>query len=154
MDVFTDCQGAPWLPLLYIAVNMCFNISALNLLKVSSALVSSLSITLSGNLSQLGNSTSKLVMFHLCFTTVCSATLNIHPHTSSSIYAGRFKFGCIFCHWCSGSFSGSHVIQLSSICRSTFQIRLEKLTNRNSHKCIFSSAVCNNSMHRNIGFYL
>lgn len=41
------CQGAPWVPLLYIAVNMAFNISSLSLLKQSSAIVSTLCITLS-----------------------------------------------------------------------------------------------------------
>ncbi|KAK8642699.1 hypothetical protein V6N13_012036 [Hibiscus sabdariffa] len=41
------CEGAPLLPLLYIATNMAFNISVLNLLKVSSAIVASLTVTLS-----------------------------------------------------------------------------------------------------------
>lgn len=36
------CDGAPLLPLLYIATNIAFNISVLNLLKISSAVVSSL----------------------------------------------------------------------------------------------------------------
>nr|CAB3466023.1 unnamed protein product [Digitaria exilis] len=40
-----DCGGAPFLPLLYIAVNMAFNISLLNLVKRSSALVASLTST-------------------------------------------------------------------------------------------------------------
>ncbi|KDP41501.1 hypothetical protein JCGZ_15908 [Jatropha curcas] len=41
------CDGAPWLPLLYIATNMAFNISLLNLVKISSAVVSSLAVMLS-----------------------------------------------------------------------------------------------------------
>ncbi|XVF39670.1 hypothetical protein PTKIN_Ptkin01aG0051800 [Pterospermum kingtungense] len=41
------CEGAPLLPLLYIIANMAFNISVLNLLKVSSAIVASLAVTLS-----------------------------------------------------------------------------------------------------------
>ncbi|WRX30289.1 Chloroquine-resistance transporter-like - like 1 [Theobroma cacao] len=41
------CEGAPLLPLLYIVTNMVFNISVLNLLKISSAVVSSLAVTLS-----------------------------------------------------------------------------------------------------------
>ncbi|KAM7257002.1 hypothetical protein ACFE04_012743 [Oxalis oulophora] len=41
------CAGAPWLPLLYIATNMTFNISVLSLLKYSSAVVSSLAVMLS-----------------------------------------------------------------------------------------------------------
>ncbi|KAE8684559.1 Cox19-like CHCH family protein [Hibiscus syriacus] len=41
------CEGAPLLPLLYIVTNMAFNISVLNLLKVSSAIVASLTVTLS-----------------------------------------------------------------------------------------------------------
>ncbi|KHG30118.1 Crt [Gossypium arboreum] len=45
------CEGAPLLPLLYIATNMAFNISVLNLLKVSSAIVASLTVTLSVPLS-------------------------------------------------------------------------------------------------------
>ncbi|XP_009414763.1 protein CLT2, chloroplastic [Musa acuminata AAA Group] len=45
------CEGAPLLPLLFIAMNMAFNISLLNLVKMSSALVSSLAITLAVPLS-------------------------------------------------------------------------------------------------------
>ncbi|KAJ3703407.1 hypothetical protein LUZ61_007112 [Rhynchospora tenuis] len=41
-----DCQGAPLLPLLFIATNMAFNISLLNLVKMTSALVASLAATL------------------------------------------------------------------------------------------------------------
>lgn len=44
----TGCDGAPWLPLLYIATNIIFNISALNLVKISSAVVASLTVMLSG----------------------------------------------------------------------------------------------------------
>nr|CAB3462180.1 unnamed protein product [Digitaria exilis] len=40
-----DCGGAPFLPLLFIVVNMAFNISLLNLVKRSSALVASLTST-------------------------------------------------------------------------------------------------------------
>ncbi|KAK4742637.1 hypothetical protein SAY87_000638 [Trapa incisa] len=47
----TGCDGAPWLPLLYIATNIIFNISALNLVKISSAVVASLTILLSVPLS-------------------------------------------------------------------------------------------------------
>ncbi|WCJ35677.1 CRT (chloroquine-resistance transporter)-like transporter 2 [Euphorbia peplus] len=42
-----ECNGAPLLPLLYIATNMAFNISLLNLMKISSAVVASLGVTLS-----------------------------------------------------------------------------------------------------------
>ncbi|XP_002969295.2 protein CLT2, chloroplastic [Selaginella moellendorffii] len=42
----SGCHGAPLIPLLYVAVNLAFNISALNLLKLSSAVVSSLCTTL------------------------------------------------------------------------------------------------------------
>ncbi|KAH9304004.1 hypothetical protein KI387_008408, partial [Taxus chinensis] len=45
-SVSKDCVGAPLLPLLFITVNMCFNISLLRLVKMSSAVVSSLSSTL------------------------------------------------------------------------------------------------------------
>lgn len=41
------CDGAPLLPLLFIVVNMGFNISLLHLLKISSAVVSSLASTFS-----------------------------------------------------------------------------------------------------------
>ncbi|CAN4104740.1 unnamed protein product [Withania somnifera] len=41
------CDGAPLLPLLFIIVNMGFNISLLHLLKISSAVVSSLASTVS-----------------------------------------------------------------------------------------------------------
>ncbi|KAL5764524.1 hypothetical protein ACOSP7_016877 [Xanthoceras sorbifolium] len=43
----SGCDGAPLLPLLFVLVNMGFNISLLNLLKISSALVSSLASTFS-----------------------------------------------------------------------------------------------------------
>ncbi|CAA6662993.1 unnamed protein product [Spirodela intermedia] len=42
-----SCEGAPLLPLLYMLVNITFNISLLSLVKISSALVSSLAATLS-----------------------------------------------------------------------------------------------------------
>ncbi|XP_058081218.1 protein CLT2, chloroplastic isoform X1 [Magnolia sinica] len=43
----TGCEGAPLLPLLYITINLAFNISVLYLVKISSAVVSSLAATLS-----------------------------------------------------------------------------------------------------------
>lgn len=46
-----DCKGAPFLPLLFILTNMAFNISLLNLVKMSSALLSSLAVTLAVPLS-------------------------------------------------------------------------------------------------------
>ncbi|XP_062210240.1 protein CLT2, chloroplastic-like [Phragmites australis] len=46
-----DCHGAPLLPLLYITLNMAFNISVLNLVKMSTALVASLTSTLAVPLS-------------------------------------------------------------------------------------------------------
>lgn len=46
----TDCGGAPFLPLLFVVVNMAFNISLLNLVKMSSALVASLTATSAGPL--------------------------------------------------------------------------------------------------------
>ncbi|KAG1342120.1 protein CLT2, chloroplastic [Cocos nucifera] len=42
----TGCEGAPLLPLLFIMMNMAFNISLLRLVKISSALVASLAATL------------------------------------------------------------------------------------------------------------
>ncbi|XP_010943152.1 protein CLT2, chloroplastic [Elaeis guineensis] len=42
----TGCEGAPLLPLLFIMMNMAFNISLLGLVKISSALVASLAATL------------------------------------------------------------------------------------------------------------
>ncbi|KAG8632794.1 hypothetical protein MANES_18G056700v8 [Manihot esculenta] len=41
------CDGSPLLPLLYVATNVAFNISLLNLVKISSAVVSSLAVMLS-----------------------------------------------------------------------------------------------------------
>ncbi|KAK9994266.1 hypothetical protein SO802_023969 [Lithocarpus litseifolius] len=41
------CDGAPLLPLLYIMINLAFNISVLNVVKISSAVVSSLTVMLS-----------------------------------------------------------------------------------------------------------
>ncbi|KQK23093.1 protein CLT2, chloroplastic [Brachypodium distachyon] len=46
-----DCHGAPLLPLLFITLNMAFNISVLNLVKMSTALVASLTATLAVPLS-------------------------------------------------------------------------------------------------------
>jgi hypothetical protein len=43
------CDGAPLLPLLFVLVNMGFNISLLHLLKISSAVVSCLASTFSGS---------------------------------------------------------------------------------------------------------
>ncbi|CAN6584222.1 hypothetical protein ACFX13_044965 [Malus domestica] len=43
----TGCNGAPLLPLLYIATNLFFNISLLNVVKISSAVVASLIVMLS-----------------------------------------------------------------------------------------------------------
>ncbi|XP_062208119.1 protein CLT1, chloroplastic-like isoform X2 [Phragmites australis] len=47
----SGCEGAPLLPLLFVLVNMGFNISLLHLLKISSAVVSSLASTFSVPLS-------------------------------------------------------------------------------------------------------
>lgn len=47
------CDGAPLLPLLFVIVNMAFNISLLHLLKISSAVVSCLASTFSGIVSLL-----------------------------------------------------------------------------------------------------
>ncbi|CAN6987235.1 hypothetical protein IGI04_001419 [Brassica rapa subsp. trilocularis] len=47
----SGCDGAPLLPLLYIATNLAFNISVLHLVKISSAIVSSLAVVLSVPLS-------------------------------------------------------------------------------------------------------
>ncbi|XP_021642411.2 protein CLT2, chloroplastic isoform X1 [Hevea brasiliensis] len=41
------CNGAPLLPLLYVTMNMAFNVSLLNLVKISSAVVASLAVMLS-----------------------------------------------------------------------------------------------------------
>ncbi|XP_020528009.1 protein CLT2, chloroplastic isoform X1 [Amborella trichopoda] len=49
--ILSGCEGAPLLPLLYIAANMAFNTSVLNLVKNSSAVVASLTVTLSVPLS-------------------------------------------------------------------------------------------------------
>ncbi|KAI3508964.1 hypothetical protein L1887_23987 [Cichorium endivia] len=43
----SGCEGSPLLPLLYIVNNIAFNISVLNLVKISSAVVSSLAVVLS-----------------------------------------------------------------------------------------------------------
>ncbi|KAK9070522.1 hypothetical protein SSX86_010924 [Deinandra increscens subsp. villosa] len=43
----SGCDGSPILPLLYIVNNIAFNISILNLVKISSAVVSSLAVVLS-----------------------------------------------------------------------------------------------------------
>jgi hypothetical protein len=43
----SGCEGAPWVPLLYVLVNMAFNVCSLSLLKHYSAIVSSLCVTLS-----------------------------------------------------------------------------------------------------------
>ncbi|KAK3425717.1 protein CLT2, chloroplastic [Eucalyptus grandis] len=43
----TGCDGAPWLPLIFVTTNIMFNISLLNLVKISSAVVASLTVMLS-----------------------------------------------------------------------------------------------------------
>ncbi|XP_021279050.1 protein CLT1, chloroplastic isoform X2 [Herrania umbratica] len=45
--ISSGCDGAPLLPLLFVIVNMGFNVSLLHLLKISSAVVSSLASTFS-----------------------------------------------------------------------------------------------------------
>ncbi|KAJ0978839.1 hypothetical protein J5N97_014313 [Dioscorea zingiberensis] len=50
-SVVSGCEGAPLLPLLFVIVNMAFNISLLHLLKISSAVVSCLASTFSVPLS-------------------------------------------------------------------------------------------------------
>ncbi|XP_076917973.1 protein CLT2, chloroplastic-like [Bidens hawaiensis] len=47
LNTSSGCDGSPLLPLLYIVTNIAFNISVLNLVKISSAVVSSLAIVLS-----------------------------------------------------------------------------------------------------------
>ncbi|CAO1940984.1 unnamed protein product [Urochloa humidicola] len=51
MGSISGCEGAPLLPLLFVLVNMGYNISLLNLLKISSAVVSCLASTFSVPLS-------------------------------------------------------------------------------------------------------
>lgn len=51
MGAVGDCQGAPLVPAIYVAMNLAFNISSLSLLKQSSAVVSSLCTTLAVPLS-------------------------------------------------------------------------------------------------------
>ncbi|KAL7199386.1 hypothetical protein ACSBR2_021631 [Camellia fascicularis] len=46
--ISSGCNGAPLLPLLFVIVNMGFNISLLHLIKISSAVVSCLASTVSG----------------------------------------------------------------------------------------------------------
>ncbi|KAF3645529.1 putative transcription initiation factor TFIID subunit 7-like [Capsicum annuum] len=50
-NTVSGCDGAPLLPLLYIFTNIAFNISILNLMKISSAVVSSLVVMSSGSFS-------------------------------------------------------------------------------------------------------
>ncbi|KAL9234818.1 hypothetical protein vseg_009643 [Gypsophila vaccaria] len=50
-NLSTGCSGAPLLPVLFVIVNMAFNISLLHLLKISSAVVSCLASTVSVPLS-------------------------------------------------------------------------------------------------------
>lgn len=44
----TGCEGAPLLPVMFVMMNMAYNISLLRLIKISSAVVSSLASTVSG----------------------------------------------------------------------------------------------------------
>lgn len=44
----TGCEGAPLLPIMFVMMNMAYNISLLRLIKISSAVVSSLASTVSG----------------------------------------------------------------------------------------------------------
>lgn len=48
---YTGCNGAPLLPVLFVIVNMGFNIALLHLLQISSAVVSCLASTVSVPLS-------------------------------------------------------------------------------------------------------
>ncbi|XP_020580491.1 protein CLT1, chloroplastic-like isoform X2 [Phalaenopsis equestris] len=64
-ELASGCEGAPMLPLLFVVVNMAFNISMLHCLKISSAVVSSLASTFSG---------LNLFEIHLNTTSVASLT--------------------------------------------------------------------------------
>jgi hypothetical protein len=80
MSHFPGCDGAPLLPLLYIATNLAFNISVLNVVKISSAVVSSLTVMLSGILSftfllyvlcSVNKFTGKTIVFYRLFANGC-----------------------------------------------------------------------------------
>lgn len=51
LSLVSGCNGAPLLPLLYIGTNLFFNISLLSVVKISSAVVASLIVMLSGSFS-------------------------------------------------------------------------------------------------------
>jgi len=79
------CDGAPLLPLLFIIVNIGFNIALLHLLKISSAVVSCLASTFSGMLvSQKYSYTDVDILFndnyeissYLLFLQCCACVCN------------------------------------------------------------------------------
>lgn len=89
MFLASDCNGAPLLPLLYIATNMAFNISMLRLMKISSAVVSSLVVMLSGDRTHIIFFSffvhlQKLMLLYKasanqCFCSLCSTTCDLCP---------------------------------------------------------------------------
>lgn len=64
----SDCNGAPLLPFLYVIINLIFNISLLHLVKVSSAVVTSLAVMLSGYSLSLSLSLKQII--HILSTNV------------------------------------------------------------------------------------
>ena len=79
LSKFSGCDGAPMLPLLYIMINLAFNISVLNVVKISSAVVSSITVMLSGILS-------------LSLIVCC---VHLHPRLHTHIY-GRVTKSIVF----------------------------------------------------------
>jgi len=64
------CDGAPLLPLLFIIVNIGFNIALLHLLKISSAVVSCLASTFSGMLVSQKYSYTEVDIVYCVITTM------------------------------------------------------------------------------------
>lgn len=132
----SGCEGAPFLPLLYIFVNICFNISVLHLVKISSAVVSSLAAISSGSLSQ---NTFKMIriccktvlapekwapfslfcihLFYMAFFALCSSNCNIYSFPSAALSAGRCEFEPIFSSGQYYSCDRSHPLQRSPTSR-------------------------------------
>ncbi|KAL0308098.1 UNVERIFIED_CONTAM: protein CLT2, chloroplastic [Sesamum angustifolium] len=124
----TGCDGAPLLPLLYIISNLLFNISILNLLKVSDAIVASLAARsagcdgapllpilyiISNLLFKISNLNLLKVSNAIVASLAVSPNCNLSSFPSTAIPPQRCKLEPIFPPGLCDSCAGPHPIQLS-----------------------------------------
>uniref|UniRef100_N1R4X0 Uncharacterized protein n=1 Tax=Aegilops tauschii TaxID=37682 RepID=N1R4X0_AEGTA len=90
------CEGAPLLPLLFVLVNMGFNISLLHLLKISSAVASCLASTFSEEVywrESCDDFTRRVIFTDFCLMTVLSwSSLSVRSREDDNIPLSIYAF--------------------------------------------------------------